>query len=325
MPDPVTHYVFSRQVVSLLPEQIQKYVDLPIFDRALHGADPWSTIHFYGGRYKRHFVRSSIMHKTKTGLFLSLLSEQVKEEPSPQRFSVLVGMICHYCLDKHTHPYINFKSGRYDGTEETKWQRSGHVRLERAIDSYYIRHVFGKTPWHFSIPGNLLCLKRYPEELRKPLNFVYQQVYGWENVFDEINVSLRDECLFYGLMQDPFGIVSLLLKVISYSSTNYQAYSYYHKDVDSDKLDYLNLRHEPWHHPNDSSLVSCDSFFDLFDKARTEAVDMICRIHEWIFCGDLPLNADLFGNLSYSTGFDCDDPRNHAELSCQPLNLGLGK
>jgi len=321
MPDPVTHYIFGRQVTSELPEEIRKLIELPVFDRALQGPDPWSTIGFYGGKHKQYARRSGIMHKSDTGLFLTALARQVKQDLSVPTFSVLAGMICHYCLDKQAHPYIICKGGMYDGTAQTRAQSGGHVRLERAIDSYYIRHTYGKAPWHFSIPAQILSLRQYPESLRQPLDRVYRQVYGWEKVFDQINMSLRDERWFYGLMQDPFGIVHTLLRPVSGGKTNYCIYSFYHREIDGSKVDYMNLGHEPWRHPYDPSVVSRDSFFDLFEKAKQEALEMIRRICCWIYLDEPSPPECLFGNSNYSTGLDCDDPRNSAKPACEPLKF----
>lgn len=306
MPDPVTHYVFGRQVMAGLPEDIRKAVEEPVYQRALQGPDPWSTLGFYGGKRKQYARRGLVMHSAKTGRFLTALTRQSKQEQA--LFSVLAGNICHYCLDRRAHPYIVCKAGTRDG---------GHTRLERAIDSYYIRSVYGKKPWHFSLPRNIMSGRQYPESLRHGLNAVYQEVYGWEDIFPLINQSLRDERLFYGLMQDPLGIVHMLLRLIPAKKTNYSMYSFFRRDIDGEKLDYLNEKHTPWQHPFDSSTQSTDSFFDLFDRAKEEAAALIRAAYEWIFRGgeDLP----AFENSDYSTGLDCDDPRNGGEPLCQPL------
>lgn len=319
MPDPATHHVFGRQVISELPKKVRISIDRCIFDRAIQGPDPWSTIGFYGGKNKQYAKRSNVMHKSNTGAFLLALANEAKLELSPQTFSVLAGVICHYCLDKYAHPYIVCKGGEFDGTEETRAQNGGHVRLERAIDSYYIRHEYGKVPWHFSIPRYLMKLKQYPEGLREPLDKVYEAVYGWEKSFDLINASLRDERLFYSLMQDPFGLVHMLLRPFSDGKTNYCIYSYYRRDADSGCLDYMNECHNEWRHPFEPNLILTDSFFDLFAKAKQEAVKMIQLSYSWIFC-DEPVELDrLFGNANYTTGFDCDDTRNLSKPICDPL------
>ena len=321
MPDPVTHYVFGRQVLDLLPEHIRKAVELPVFDRSVQGPDPWSTIAFFGGKKKQYANRSGLMHKHKTGLFLRALAQKAGQDPSAPTFSVLAGMLCHYCLDRLTHPYIICKGGEGGGTEQARSQNGGHVRLERAIDSYYIRRIYGKVPWHFPMPMRIMGLRKLPESLRPVLNEVYRQVYGWEDSFGLINDSLRHERLFYTLMQDPLGLVHMLLRPVSGGKTNYCIYSFYRRDVDSSRLDYLNEQHAPWHHPFDPSTVSTASFFDLFEQAKQDAVAMLQAAYDGI-SGDGDVLPEVFGNDNYSTGLDCDDPRNLHNPICEPLIYG---
>lgn len=308
MPDPVAHYVFGMDVLDLLPAEVRRRIDLGIYARALQGPDPWSTIGFYGGSFKQYANRSNILHKTHTGAFLQALAEE--SEGNDQMFSILAGTLCHYCLDKLVHPYIICKGGDYDGTEQTLPQKGGHVRLERAIDCKFIRTRFGKTPWFFSIPRRIMPLKCYPESLRQPLDRVYRQVYDWDQVFVGVNRSLRDERLFYGLMQDPFGIVHFLLRPLSRGKTNYCIYSYFRRDGDSEVLDYLNESHQSWTHPFDTSLTSTESFFDLYDRAREEALELIVSAARGVAS---------FGNANYSTGLDWEDPRNQNSPAYEPL------
>ena len=317
MPDPVTHYIFGKQVLEQLPENIQKMVQKPIYQRALQGPDPWSTLGFFGGKAKQFSRRGGEMHHTKTGQFLNALMKQSKCEPA--LFSVLIGATCHYCLDRLTHPYIICKAGYFDGSERTSACIGGHTRLERAIDSYYIRTEYGKKPWFFSLPRNVLSCRQFPETLRRGLNTVYWEIYGWENAFPLINQCLRDERFFYGLMQDPFGIVHMLLRIISGGKTNYSVFSFFHREINSEKLDYFNETHAPWQHPYDPSVISTASFFDLFDQAQREAIDMIEKAFAWIIGDENTLPENIFGNSNYSTGFDCVDKRNANIPLCQPL------
>ena len=317
MPDSVTHYWLGRQVLSELPADLQDTLDLGIFERALQGPDPWSTIGFYGGPKKQYACRSNVMHKEKTGAYLLALTEEAKENKLV--FSLLAGNLCHYCLDRLLHPYIICKGGDYDGTPATYHQRGGHVRLERAIDSLVIRHAYKKTPWHFSIPKRILRLKRYPESLRQPPNRVFSRVYGWENGFSDFNKSLRDEARFYGLMQDPAGLVHYLLRPLSGGRVNYCMYSYYRRDTASGTVDYLNEKHGAWKHPYDAAVVSTASVFDLIGLAKEDALQMIRAAYAVVFSGETLKLAELYGNSNYSTGFDCDDLRNQRKPVFEPL------
>lgn len=319
MPDSVTHYCFGREVMEKLPREIRERISLPVFDRAVQGPDPWSTIGFYGGKMKQYACRSGIAHKEKTGEYLRVLTEETRKAPCAELFSLLAGSVCHYCLDRRAHPYIICKGGDYDGTAETYRFRGGHVRLERAIDSLMIRRHFGKKPWRFSIPRQTMALKQYPEKLRESVDRIFYSVYGWENGFDLMNRALRDERRFYGLMQDPFGLIHYLLRLVSGGKTNYCMYSYYRRDADGEEIDYLNEKHHPWHHPAQPNIVSTESFFGLYNQALLEAQNMILGAYNAVYkAGETDLQS-LYGESSYSTGLDWNDPGNQNKMHYEPL------
>ncbi len=320
MPDPVTHFCFGQDVLKELSEDTVSKIDLDIFGRALQGPDSLSTIGFFGGKNKKFSVRNTVMHKQKTGAFLTALEKETEKTKLSELFSLLVGMVCHYSLDRTAHPYIICKAGDYDGTEETYHLRSGHVRLEHSIDCYFIRTRYKKTPWRFSVTDRILCLKKLPEVLRAPLDRVFNEVYGWVDGFDVFNKSLRDERLFYRLMQDPIGLVHYSLRPLSFGKTRFCMFSYYRRDTDSRRVDYMNEKHLLWHHPFDNSIESRDSFFDLYDKAKNDALEMINNCYRAVYLGENMEN--IFGNSSYSTGLDVSAPENENKPVFEPLCYG---
>lgn len=313
MPDIVTHYHFSRRAREALSPEIRAALDEPLLHYASLGPDPWYSLGFYGGKKKALTHRGGQMQKQNTGAFLCALAKEARQtEEKSHLFSYLTGFLCHYCLDKTTHPYILFKTGNYDETRpETLPYRGAHTHLERAIDSFIIRRYYNKTPWHFPIVKQVLALKKLPEDMRPTLNRVHEEVYGWPDVFDDLNRCLRDQKIFYRLMQDPFGILSRLMPLADNgkSHQDYRTLPYYHKDIDPALCDYLNEKKAPWSHPCDESIVSRASFPELFEQALAEAVALIALSWRYVQGEDVPL-ARALGNASYETGFDCSDPRN---------------
>lgn len=313
MPDIMTHYHFSRRVLEALPAPARAPLREDIMAYAALGPDPWYSIGFYGGKKKALSGRGDIMQKQKTGAFLLALADEARQSPARDAmYSYLAGFLCHYCLDKTAHPYILCKSGDYDESRpETLCYRGGHALLERAIDSHVIRRFYGKTPWKFPIVQTVLSLKKLPKELREGLDRAHEKVYGWPAVFDDLNRCLRDQKIFYRLMQDPHGIMDKLTPLADNgkSHLDYRTLPYFHKDIDPALCDYLNEKKSPWAHPCDEGIVSRGSFWDLFDKALAEAAGLIALAHDYIRGKDVPL-AQAVGNASYETGFDCADPRN---------------
>jgi len=76
---------------------------------------------------------------------------------------------------------------------------------------------------------------------------------------------------------------------------------------DTGDWDYANKAGQEWHNPFDPRYRSRDSFFDLYDRAVDEALDMIAALGD----GRLPAGADgrtAMGALTQDRGFASDLP-----------------
>lgn len=193
--------------------------------------------------------------------------------------------------------------------------------MERAIDSHYLRAHFQKAPWKTRFPRLIFQTKRYPEELRAPIDRIFSVVYGWEQGFDTFNAALRDEAFFYEIMQDPFGIVRLLLSPLRTKKTLYSIYSYYKREPDPAQVDYLNQSHARWQHPFAPEQQSDAGFSELFQQGFIDAVAMIQAAFQYVFAKEPIDLAAAFENINYSTGLDCGDPRNLNAPCCEPIHF----
>ena len=320
MPDLVTHYCFGEQVSAALPAGPARALRGEIFGHATAGPDVWFSCGFAGGRNRALAGRGDVMHEQNTGAFLLALAQSARTGPGrDELFSYLAGFLCHYCLDRTAHPYIVCKTGNYDGTAATLPYRGAHMRLERAIDSWVIRRYYGGVPGLFSLPRRVLKLRRLPERMRTGLESAYASVYGWTGAWEALNAAIRDQRLFYALVQDPAGLLNAAAPLLDdgKSPYDYRVLSYRGRDLDG--VDFLNAGRAPWHHPCDPSLVSRESFPDLFERARTLAVSLTEEAWRFVYLDGAPELAEKLGNASYSTGLPCGDPRNAGPLAFEPL------
>ncbi len=310
MPDIYTHYIFGGKVYNNLPPEIIRRLDRSIFDFALNGPDDWATYRFLTP-LSRHGKqrRSGIMHTEKTGAFLLALADGAKSTIcGNEMLSYLAGYLCHYCLDAGTHPYVNARAGIFDGSDETKKYRGRHLALEHSIDLRMMQSD-NMTIKDRPITKRTFSLMRLPDNMKTEINRAYYAVYGWNDVFDELNTARCDLKRFYLIAEDPKGTLHYSLYPFRKRIPSYFAASYY-KDAFLNK-DSLNEAHAEWHHPFDDSLVSNDSFFDLAAKAEIKAAAMIRAAYDYSACMTLRRDTlkEIFGNMSYSTGFDLRDER----------------
>lgn len=317
----MTHFYYGADVCAALSDRVRNRIDRRLFDLGTVGPDLWFSRLFYApGRQNGLPERGGIAHTQRTGDFLSALAEEARSSDRPEAvFSYLAGCICHYTLDRKAHPYIIYRTGHWDGTDETRKNRGNHMYLERAIDHRYLKaRSSGRGN---PILRGPLRLRRLPDPVIRALDRTFLGVYGWTDAGKELSRCIGDQRLLYRLVWDRTGLLDRLLHRLDHGrgKTDLTALSYHGKA--RPRLDVLNEHHAVWNHPCDERLRSPASFPELAETARNEAVRMIDACFGFILCGSKEHPQLLIGNASYETGLDCGDPRNREIFACMPLIL----
>lgn len=129
MPDIITHILCGEKTVEKIYDATLRNEVInrrKLFNIGCQGPDiflyykiwPWS-------KHDQFSNLGELLHKEKTGDFLyeSILylgQFQNNSEEFYDLFTYIIGLICHYNLDRLSHPYINYFSGINDGTPEKK-------------------------------------------------------------------------------------------------------------------------------------------------------------------------------------------------------------
>ncbi len=306
MPDIVQHHVFGREVYAALAGEIREYLEDAPFTFAFYGPDPW----FMYRPVKSRQGRGRRMHTTKTGEFLRTLAARAKDGTAPREtFSYLAGFLCHYALDACAHPYIIWQ------TTQTWPTKGAHRDLEHALDAAQLKregHWGEKHP----VTDYHLPKIRLPRAMAEDLDAVYGAVYGWKNLVPSLNGCYRRLRWAYRLMENPHGLAVLANRIRpgdALRSYSYASSAFLDRDTE-------NLSHGAWRPPYNPDTESTESFPELFEKARAEAVRMITDCWRFVREGSLSeeeLKASL-GNRSYLSGLDWEDPRNHSVPALLP-------
>ncbi len=125
MPATYAHLQFCRQMVSRLPEgetgKVLEYFQL--FQVGSHGPDPL----FYCNPFWVNDVGrlGNDFHQMTGREFFGPIVKKLRKTPDPEATAFAWGLLTHYCLDSHCHPYVN----RVD--EEGL---CGHSELETEFD-----------------------------------------------------------------------------------------------------------------------------------------------------------------------------------------------
>ena len=306
VPDVAVHVSFGQEVLSSLPPEIRNEILPEPYTFALLGPDPW----FMHRPWRRREGRGRQMHTTLPGRFLMALASRTRTASCRREmFSYLAGFLCHYALDSTAHPYIIRVT-----TSEYCFPRS-HMSLEHALDAAQMKRD-GLWGTAHPVTGRYFPALSLPACMAVDLDAVYEEVYGWKRCRKALNRACRLYRLSYRRLENPKGLLARLARLTGSPVLQSLAYS----ESRFLSLDAENTEHRPWNHSHDPSLVFTDSFPDLREKARLQAVEMITAA--WRFIREEPgageALAGLVGNRSYLSGLPADDPRNFSVPSLLP-------
>lgn len=306
MPDPVVHASFGREVLASLPAEVRASILPDPYTFALFGPDVWFLYKPLIGREHR----GRMMHTTRPGQFLLSLFRKAKVSSAREElFSYLAGFFCHYALDSTTHPYVIYVTD-----VEHVFSRS-HMCLEHALDAVVMRRdgVWGAA---HPVTDHYFPRLRLPESMRADLDAVYEEVYGWQGCWADMNRAYQRYRGCFRLMESPRGFGARLARLTKNTTLRSLVYSesFFH-DRDPE-----NEAHRLWHHPFDPSLTSRKSFPELREEARQFAVSLITAAWNCL-CrqeGTEDSLAALIGDRSYLSGLPSGDPRNLTVKSMLP-------
>jgi hypothetical protein len=123
-------------------------------------------------------------------------------------FSYLAGFFCHYALDSTTHPYIIWVT-----TEEHVFPRC-HMSLEHALDAVVFRGDGFRDSLH-PVTDHYFPRVRLPEAMRADLDAVYEETYGWQNCWRDMNRSCLRYRRCFRIMEHPRGFSARLASLRS--------------------------------------------------------------------------------------------------------------
>ncbi|WP_031516571.1 zinc dependent phospholipase C family protein [Desulfofalx alkaliphila] len=320
MPDLWTHIITGEEIVADLPDNqcrllIRRHLNL--FRFGCQGPDFFLYYNFWPWlRDKRGTYFGEIIHLEQCGNFFQEIAAYINaitDTKLRNRLTVyLMGLICHWTVDRWAHPYIHYISG-------IKHPAGNHKRIEAAIDS-----ILAHSRW--KIDTSKTPVKPYIQlgsHLPQDINHLYMQVLN-KLYLDKAPVKptaeLIDRC-YRHMMQaldffyDPWGIKRRLLTGFDFiTGSKINARYYIYRPVDCLKDDYLNEGRQGWCHPCDKNECYDYSLHQLLATARREAVTIINGT--WQLLNSKQVNIKnteqltaLFPNISFNTGKDTADKR----------------
>ena len=315
MPSTVTHSFFAKDVFDILPDDIQDKLDIERSKMFAQGIDPlyfYNLISIMPGKEMRNFQSYFHSHKSQD-YFINLLKYMKDNDiKDVDTYSYLLGNICHYALDSTLHPYIIYRTGLFNKNKPSTYKYNNvHTFMETFLDNDMIARRCKTNPYTFKHTD--FCFDIYPftKELEKTIDYTFFNTFHITNMSKVYYKSLKQMRNAIKIFRkDSYGIKKFFYKLIDTFTFNntfrFEAVSYNYPLKDTH--DYLNSKHNMWRNPIAYDVTSTESFVDLYLKAIKSAKVLMCASNDYLNGKAIDLEK-IFTNLSYITGFDCDDER----------------
>lgn len=319
MPDVFTHILCGYDTIQGLDQSLRAEIfkKEKLFNLGCQGPDMFFYNDFIPTtRRKRGPKFGRMMHREKTGDFLVESIDYIKEERNNKAefyllFTYICGLICHFSLDRNAHPYIYYFSGKHEKDKpETRKYGGYHKRLELMIDTILMKERRNLESFKHQICEEIDVGQSLPKSIVDYYVHTLSKIYAPKEIIDFINDSYKDMKTVLKLAHDPLGIKKGLMKLIDKFAKDGIEYStlIYPRKVDNSH-DYTNTKHSFWNHPCDKSEVYSKSFYDVYDIAVNESLEMIKTAIKYL---ENKISIDslrkVLPNISYITGKDTNVP-----------------
>jgi len=307
MPSQILHILFGEDVIAALHERIAPRFGI-VADKALEkirivyrtafalgcqGPDI-----FYHSRHRRPvgLEYGSLLHRRGAGIFTAGLLKMGLPDPPPDEEDIragrrekginalgvyALGFMTHAILDRHAHPYIVYKAGFVSaGRPETHKYAQFHIFFERVLDVLMLRENRGEEIGSWDQEGILAEVCEKPplglrELLARALVLAFPERAAKDNKLSlRIENTLADCASFYlhtsprrTTMKNTGQTRELSLDVIPY------VYPENLCENGIGRVDFLNLKKQPWQYPLAGREEDRRSFPDIYSDAVNIAVE----------------------------------------------------
>lgn len=319
MPSSMTHNYFMQDIYNKLEKNIKEKIIIEDAKTFSQGPD---IFYFYnmciGRKSKKYRQKGNYIHKHNINLYFENMLNYIKEnnlENNKQCLSFLYGSIAHHILDSTVHPYIFYKTGIFKKENPSTYKYSGlHQEMEYYLDAYMIFQNEKKEAKNFKMYKHILNNNKLETNTLNLINNTIKETYGFDNMDKIYEKCIKDMKLFYKLFNyDHFGIKKFIYTLADIITPKKfirkKKFSFYL--THNEKKYYLNIEKNEWNHPTDIYETYNYSFIELYIIAMDKTLNIIKEINTMLNKDKISTNKinNLFKNISYTTGKDCEDKR----------------
>jgi hypothetical protein len=278
MPAAITHFLQAEKVMDGLEKLDTRYpVDRDAFLWGAQGPDflychrclPWQR----GNSLKQYAEK---LHREKPLELFKVMREYVTEKnPNQVVESYLYGFLCHYSLDRISHPYIQYHTKVLLEKNAGQNEAFLHNQIESVLDTIMLRYEKGRLPVEFNLKWTVPKNRGIQSQIADLYAFVFYQLYGLNDSRTELFQATEDCRRVFGLLNDRTTMKKALAERLEKRKKLCGLSCRFRPVSEGDEYDYANVLLSDWYWPLDNRVVRNENFFTLYDQSIQESLDLI--------------------------------------------------
>lgn len=278
MPAAIAHYLQSKDVIdtlSLMYPNLKIYT--PAFLWGTQGPDfllSHNRLPFQDGKSINKcgiFIQDKNIHE-----LLNFIDNYFKEHViNIIAISYILGLICHFELDKCAIDFINYSSEKLTNLLN-KDKKVCRNQVKSSLDIILLRYK------RQQLPSEINLKKLIPDDSKTEdfiINFYYDIIsknYKNDITHELLKDAICDFKQLFKLMNDRTGLKKKFVKKIEkWQGKDAYASSLIRDITEDDDFDYANTLHLKWKWPTDSGEPKTDSFFDIYNESISRSLTVI--------------------------------------------------
>ncbi len=278
MPAAITHFFQAQKVLEQLKMQSEfASLNQDAFLWGAQGPDflychrylPWQR----GDSLKEYATQLHIEKPSKTlGAMRDFYNERSHGELV---LSYIYGFLCHYCLDRVGHPFVNYGTQVLLEQQPDQNEEILHNEIESALDVILLRYEKGALPVDFNLKWTIPKNAEVQSEIADLYADVLRQLFGLSNVRAALLQSTEDCRLLFGLLNDRTTIKKSLIERFEKRNGKHSISCHIRGISEGDEYDYANILNADWQWPMNSERSRNESFLTLYKYSVTESLELI--------------------------------------------------
>ena len=310
MPAFATHYLFMRDMLPWIEDNVCFNIHTQVMALGAQGPD----IFFFGRLLpvrmpgKPQASKGVALHNAKAGEIIDAFCDYVKESQYPEiAMSYIYGFIMHYVLDRTCHPYVYAIQEELVDNGVYANNSTAHNTIEHSMDTCMIKEKLGyDIPYLFDGAATIALDDTQTDEVSRLLQFVIPRVTDCRVTHDDVTNTVKDLIWFQNTLRDFSGKLTrrcrILETLVAPVVKNYRLTAHINpRDLEKAKK-YANIEHKAWHSPYQPDVQRDESFFDLYNRAISEAEIMLTGFQD-VLNGAMD-GYELTKNISFLTGIE---------------------